>query len=407
MDVRILSTIRWFKSRGAAVSILIVALLSAGAISVNHVHAASGVNCDGNAVIFCGGSTSALSSKFFNGDGHNSAASIQHIFSWFGISSNEMSSLGQTGQEGSVTRSGEVFVGGKLVATGALTGGRDCSIGGTQHIVMGTKFCSRPPSVSFISSPLSAVIVMQNGVFKFAILHSCGNPVIAHPVTPPPVPKPTPKPTPVKPTPARPPSSNVNICNGNTANSNSGIAAQGGNCSTNTTVVQTQTSTPTPSPAAPVCDTLGIFKGDNRTVTITTFQTSANGSTFTSADINWGDDSTMSGVTTVVGQTHQFASDGPFTISAVAHFMINGQEVAVGGPSCQQQVSFTTPVTPPAQVTPTPPSPAPVTTSAATTPSQPSRLVNTGPGGIFGIFGIATILGTAGYSLFLRRHLKP
>ena len=138
-----------------------------------------------------------------------------------------------------------------------------------------------------------------------------------------------------------------------------------------------------PQPAES-CDLFTISKGDNRTVTVTAFQTTAvNGATFTSADINWGDDSAVTSTATPVGQTHQYAADGSFTVSAVAHFSVNGQDVTQSG-NCSQPVSFTT----------TPPQ------------TPPTTLVNTGAGNVLGLFAAAVGLGTFGYHRLLRRQLS-
>ena len=144
------------------------------------------VNCDANAVLWCGANnTGQVIVKYNHGvSGHNSAASIQHIYSWFGISSSEIQSLNTTAMAGAVTKSGDVYANGHLVATGALTAGRGFISGSTRRTDDGTTFYTRAPSVSFLNNSLSAYVVMQNGQFKFAVLSSCGNPVIAKPKPP-------------------------------------------------------------------------------------------------------------------------------------------------------------------------------------------------------------------------------
>jgi hypothetical protein len=108
--------------------------------------------------------------------------------------------MGQYVVAGEVYKDGTVKVNGQVVATDAITAGRQNISGSTKVTTNGTTFYRRPPSVSFVSSPLSAYVVMKNGVFQFAILASCGNPVSAHPKLPTPTHKPTPTPT-RKPTP--------------------------------------------------------------------------------------------------------------------------------------------------------------------------------------------------------------
>jgi len=369
-----------------------------------NISISSAQNCDSNAVIFCGASSvSQLQSKFRNGDGHNSADSIQVIYNHFGITSADisaMSSSSVTVESGLVTDQGNVLgdKNNNLLATGALTAGRQNMPGSTRHQVGSTVFFTRPPSVSFQSHTLAAFVVIMNGKFAFAILASCGNPVIATPVTPRSTPTPTPKPVPTPtPTPAAQ-STTVNICSGNNTNTASNITASAvGNC--NTSIVNNNMVT---TPGTPTCDSLGLSQSSNRTVTINSLMTTANGGTLTSVDVNWGDGTTTTGVTNPVGLQHTFATDGTFTISVMAHFTVNGQDVIANGNTCQQQVSFNTP-------TPTVPpaiTPSATTSSTPATPAPAQILVNTGPGDVIGIFSATTVISTLGYRFMLRRRLQ-
>jgi hypothetical protein len=238
-------------------SITVLILLFAVKISTVHaenINISSAKNCDSNAVMYCGAnSVTDLTNKYDNGDGVNSAASIQAIYSYFGISSSDIQSMASSAvdvEAGSVTSAGNVYgQDGKLVATNAITGGRQDIAGSTMVEIDGKPFYTRPPSISFVSSPLDAFVVMSNGRFDFAILASCGNAVKATPVT---SPTPTTKPTPpTKPVPATP-TPTSNICSGTTVNvNNGGTASQGGNCSTNTTVVQNNNTITSPPPTSP------------------------------------------------------------------------------------------------------------------------------------------------------------
>jgi uncharacterized repeat protein (TIGR01451 family) len=178
--MRILSNIKGF----AAVAIATLAFAGVFAASTVLTHPAEAdsidFDCDSNAVVWCGAaSPSALEAKVHSGDGHNSATSIQNIYDGFGISASEINAMGTDSENGTVTKTGDVYVGTTLVATNALTAGREDIAGSTKHVVNGTTYYSRPPSVSFLGSSLPAMVVMQNGVFKYAIMNSCGNPVIA------------------------------------------------------------------------------------------------------------------------------------------------------------------------------------------------------------------------------------
>jgi len=173
-----------------AVRVIVIFIISVSSISVmttNKVSAAQ--DCDANAVIYCGvTSTSDLKNKYRLNQGGN----LQAIFQHFGIFNetyfNDM-------QIGRVTKSGEVYVGNKLVATRAITAGRQFMPGSTK--IPGVEAYQRPPSVSFRSNSLPALVKMSQKKFKSAVILSCGNPVKAVPVVPSsPAPSPSPKPVP-------------------------------------------------------------------------------------------------------------------------------------------------------------------------------------------------------------------
>ncbi len=188
--MRILSTFKSTISRFARKATIVAAItgaVAAGSLLISKpVNAATTYNCDANAVVWCGASsTSALNTKYDKGDGHNSATSIHNIYNWFGISSSDVDSMSKDAVSGTVTKTGDVIVSGKTVATNALTAGRQNISGSTKVTANGTTFYTRKPSVSFLDSSLPAMVVMKDGVFQYAILNSCGNPVKATPKTPP------------------------------------------------------------------------------------------------------------------------------------------------------------------------------------------------------------------------------
>jgi hypothetical protein len=112
----------------------------------------------------------------------SSQAGVMTIYNYFGISSTAMRQMSSNAVTGLVYRDGTVRVGGRIVATGAMTAGRYNMAGSRAVTRNGTTFYVRPPSVSFVSSPLSAFVVMRSNQFAFAILTSCANPVMATPV---------------------------------------------------------------------------------------------------------------------------------------------------------------------------------------------------------------------------------
>jgi hypothetical protein len=148
-------------------------------------------DCDSNAVINCGALDTAELQKGYKNAG------VAAIYSYFGISADDIKNIGATAVAGRAYKNGDVKIGDTLVATGATTAGRENISGSTKVSSGGAVFYTRPPSVSFRVNSIAAYVVMQDGQFKFAIIVSCGNPLTATAVpkqqTPPPVETPKPE----------------------------------------------------------------------------------------------------------------------------------------------------------------------------------------------------------------------
>lgn len=148
-------------------------------------------------------------------------------------------------------------------------------------------------------------------------------------------------------------------------------------------------------PEQPVysCDAFTITV-DKRTVKVATFSTTArNGATFKNATVEWGDNSTNLTKENIIGETHEYAKDGTYTITATARFTVDGQEVTANGPQCQQKVTFS-------------PNKPPIVTPPTTPPAAPTKLVNTGPGSIAGIFAAVTVASALAHRKFMSRRLN-
>jgi hypothetical protein len=213
--------------RALAGAATLALLLSPGMASAIEAGSDKTVNCDDNAVLYCGAlSTDNLIHKYNSatGDGLNSRQSIHDIYGYskFGITSTDVNALDSTAVAGTVTREGNVFLASdtnNAVATGAITAGRLNMPGSTKVTSGSTTFYTRTPNISFTKETLDAFVVMKGGVFQFAILSSCGNPVAAKPVQPKPKPQsqPAPTPTPAPQTPTTTTNTNVNINNNTNA----------------------------------------------------------------------------------------------------------------------------------------------------------------------------------------------
>lgn len=348
-----------------AVMTVAVGVFIASAATPRSLHAFSfnsKRNCDSNAVVYCG----AMDPHELN-DKYNSTPSVRAIYDYFHISSGDISTLGSTAVAGSVTKSGDVIVDGKVVATNAVTAGRSLITPGSNRVFYhGVLFYTRPPAVSFLDNSLGAFVVMQNGKFKFAILPSCGNPIIATP-KPTPAPKPTPRPAP--------------------------------------------SPKPTPQTASLACASLSTSNIGSSQYSFTVGSSLVN-ATITSYTVNFGDGSQYNGTS---NQTvHTYTSPGTYEASASVTGTVNGQTVTSSGncatnvivptpqPMCQIPGKTNLPANSGECVTPA----TPVAATSTPPPAQPTQLVNTGPGSTIGIFAAITIAGTFLARLFLRRRYQ-
>jgi hypothetical protein len=441
----------------AAVSILAASLIGSNLVFAHQPNAAAAApsfggpfNCDSNAVLHCGAPKVAVIQKDYkSGDLVNSAASIQHIYNYFNISTADVSSLNTKAVAGTVTKSGDVLVGGKVVATGARTAGRTNQAGSVKRVVNGTTFYGRPTSISFAQSSLTAYVVMQNGQFKFAILSSCGNPVNA-------VAKPAPKPVAgalacvnLLGTPATTPESDGSVAYTFTAKATATNATitsytfdfgpnNGGlqpPIKSSALTLTSKSVTFAPGTHAVSVVVAGSVKNGNTTVakaitcktTFTVNQKGAlacvsltkdagstdasgnmshmltvtaapptNGATITGYhfDVQPVNSVTIADITssdqTAKTDTIVFAPGQTYKVTATVNGTdANGKSITATSPNCQVTIS-----------------PEQIVTTAVVTPTQPTQLANTGAGSVIGLFAGASIAGFLGYRYFLSRKLS-
>lgn len=148
---------------------------------VNSLAASNARDCDNNAIIKCGALTQAeLLSKF----DANATGDLPPVFANYGIARSDMAGTTSQVKLGKVYRDGRVEVDGQIVATNAMSVGRQ-NISGSQAVsIAGKTYYQRPASVSF-RSDIDAFVLMRNGQFYAAVLSSCANPVVATPVAQP------------------------------------------------------------------------------------------------------------------------------------------------------------------------------------------------------------------------------
>jgi hypothetical protein len=176
---------------GAVIGILVVSQLgwigSASALSIDTPR-----DCDDYAIIRCGSTSTAELKKDYK------KAGVADVYNHFGIHASDINSIDDTAVKGTIYDDGSVKVNGKVVATDAVTASW-LSVNGSARVrENGTTFYVRHLNSSWSHKQAPAYVVMKNGGFKFAILASCGNPIVA---TAKPAPKPKPAPPAPSPTP--------------------------------------------------------------------------------------------------------------------------------------------------------------------------------------------------------------
>lgn len=397
---------------GIATSLLAISAL------MPMVHAESARDCDDNAVLRCGAyTTEEVNQKY------NASPSAKTIYHHFDVSSIDVNNLGTTAKNGYVTPGGRVMIGDETVATDAVTAGRQNIAGSKEVTANGVTFYTRSTDVSLNNGKLEAYVVMKDGVFDFAIIKSCGNPVRATPKAPetPSTPAPTPAPTPPAPTPTPAPTP-VPVAPAPAVCSNVGDNSVGANC--NTTCVGTNVCNVATPASTAQCLRLTLASEDNRTAAATVSGTAAN-ATITGYTIDFGDgtapvavspDNSSSNSTDVVTASsssttsstsavskHQYAKDGSYVITGyvTATYADGHTNNNITGPLCKNSVSYNTPVTPVA----TPPTPTP--TAPVATPAV-QTLPNTGLNisQTVSLAGVIGLISSISYGFFTSLRLK-
>jgi uncharacterized repeat protein (TIGR01451 family) len=167
---------KFFKSSTTHyIAAIIFAAVLGGLVTIygSRAQSAEAADCDSNAIIYCGVDQSNLTSKYNSLD-YKGKAAFSRADARPGSCNTVM---------GSVTRDNKVIYNGKQVANNAYTFGRSYMPGSSQ--IDGGAYM-RQPSVSFRSSSIPAIICMDHGIFKWAVLTTCGNPVTANPTPEPP-----------------------------------------------------------------------------------------------------------------------------------------------------------------------------------------------------------------------------
>lgn len=159
-----------------SIMLIMTSLLSIVPLSTPVSASATGGECNDNAIVKCGIYSRSDLEKRYTGD-------VKAVYNYFGITDGMIAGTSATIKNGEVTKAGNVVVDGKVIATNAITAGRQHMTGDTSFKAGGTTFYQRSTAISFVSRDVFQAYVMvdSEGNFLGAVLKPCGNPVKATP----------------------------------------------------------------------------------------------------------------------------------------------------------------------------------------------------------------------------------
>ncbi len=241
-------------------------------IAVPILHASGGSCTDQTSVVLCGANSKTEIVSAYD----KNARSMQTIYNYMGIDRGDLD--GATLVQGTVYRNGDVYVGGKKVATGARTAGHNWGAGYGQVKIPNTTDAYSYTTGALVRDNRPVLVSMQNGEFQYAFMTECGNPIKATPV-------PAPKPQEVTP---------VYTCDSLTASATK--------------------------------ITLG------QPITLTTAATARDGATINTYVYTFGDGETATGGSTI---SHTYAKEGTYTATVVVKVDVDGKTVNAPGNNCK------------------------------------------------------------------------
>lgn len=404
-------------SRGSRISgfvFILLALIITAVLPVGAVTApifSTSRDCSADAIIFCG----AMNVNELN-QRYAAIPSVGVIYANMGISALDVKATPATAGAGVVNFDGSVVMSGQVVAVRAITAGRTNIPGSTPTTSGGITFYKHSTRSSFKTGSMPAFVVVQNNVFRFAIIAANGSPVQAVGVR-----AGQNIPAPSTPSPAPIPSSAPAV----TAAANQPVTFNSKrDCDANAVIRCGAMTTPelilkfkADPTAAVIFANMGISDQNvtNMTSTAVAGQVTTSGLVIVSGQtvatqaISAGRQN-FPGSTPV--QTSGFTfykrpTSVSFASSPLDAFVVmqNNRFAFAVLASCGNPVTAVPVVHQAAVVTPKPPTPPPPPPTPPAPAPAPPALPNTGMNHLAGIFLISTATGIGVYQLLLRRKL--
>lgn len=167
---------------------LLTALVTVITLSVQPATAVSGArDCDNgvNSIIDCGALTVSELRQDFATNNAGKQPDVQTVFAHYGITLDDIDGKTSTVKMGRITKTGDVYVGSELVATGARSVGRAALEGSAPVTISGkTYYFERTSGSAFQTDEIPAFVFFRDNQFYRAVITSCANPATATPVPP-------------------------------------------------------------------------------------------------------------------------------------------------------------------------------------------------------------------------------
>lgn len=167
---------------------LLTTLATVLTLSSQPVTAVTGArDCDNgvNSIVDCGALTVAELRQDFTTNNAGKQPDVQTVFAHYGITLNDIDGKTSVVKMGRITKTGDVYVGSELVATGARSVGRAALQGSSPVTISGkTYYFERTSGSAFQTDEIPAFVFFRDNQFYRAVITSCANPATATPVPP-------------------------------------------------------------------------------------------------------------------------------------------------------------------------------------------------------------------------------
>lgn len=172
---RFFNHVRHASSNKLLVGSLFVAVMGAtlaGGLALGHNTADAA--CNPNDIMACGASSPA---EFVNKYKQNASGDLSTIYGGYGLSPDKIDRFAKTAKMGTAYKNGNIVVDGKVVATGADSLGRNPKTHSAAVNIGGKTYYSDTNQNVFVPDSIPAMVMMNGDQFEFAALTACGNPL--------------------------------------------------------------------------------------------------------------------------------------------------------------------------------------------------------------------------------------